>query len=140
MRTTPLLLLIVLVFWSCEYDASYANSVDDGDGMCDLDTFPNLNITVAPRTKLSTLQYESASGLAISRTGVVAAFYAKPMLSQLFYRTSTDKGLTWGQEMLYSGPPDYLHPNKMLSTKSQILHQNLLTTLFKNDPKFGPRS
>ena len=37
-----------------------------------------LRITVCEPTFLSALGYQNCSSLAVSRTGVVAAFYAKP--------------------------------------------------------------
>ena len=58
-----------------------------------------LKITVGEPTTLSSLTYQNTSSLAISRTGVVAAFYPKPGTAPTFYRTSTDNGATWGPEM-----------------------------------------
>jgi protocatechuate 3,4-dioxygenase beta subunit len=58
-----------------------------------------LKITVGKPTKLSDLAYQNTASLAVSRTGVVAAFYPKPRTGPRFYRTSTDLGRTWGQEM-----------------------------------------
>ena len=63
---------------------------------------PVLDITVGPRTQMSTLQYENQNVVSISRTGTVAAFYQKPGGAR-YYRTSTDKGLTWGSETAF--PP-----------------------------------
>ena len=63
---------------------------------------PRLRITVGPRTQLSTLQYENQNVVNISRTGTIAAFYQKPS-GVRYYRTSTDKGLTWGEEAAF--PP-----------------------------------
>ena len=56
-----------------------------------------LDITVGSRTQLSGLQYENQNVVSISRTGTVAAFYQQPSGAR-YYRTSTDKGLTWGSE------------------------------------------
>jgi hypothetical protein len=58
-----------------------------------------LRITVGKETFLSPQRYQNCSSLAISRTGVVAAFYPKPGTGPRFYRTSGDGGLSWGPEM-----------------------------------------
>ena len=58
-----------------------------------------LNITVGESTKLSNLVYQNTASVAVSRTGVVAAFYPKPGTGPNFYRTSTDLGRTWSKEM-----------------------------------------
>ena len=58
-----------------------------------------LNITVGEPTKLSNVVYTNTASVAVSRTGVVAAFYPKPGTGPNFYRTSTDLGRTWGKEM-----------------------------------------
>ena len=58
-----------------------------------------LNITVGEPTKLSNVVYTNTASVAVSRTGVVAAFYPKPRTGPNFYRTSTDLGRTWGKEM-----------------------------------------
>ena len=58
-----------------------------------------LNITVGEPTKLSDSVMQNTASLAVSRTGVVAAFYPKPRTGPNFYRTSTDLGRTWGKEM-----------------------------------------
>ena len=57
-----------------------------------------LSITVGPPTTLSNLAYQNSASLAVSRTGVTAAFYPKPGTGPKFYRTSTDGGTTWGPE------------------------------------------
>ena len=57
-----------------------------------------LSITVGPPTPLSKLAYQNSASLAVSRTGVTAAFYPKPGTGPKFYRTSTDGGTTWGPE------------------------------------------
>ncbi|MEE3368798.1 MAG: exo-alpha-sialidase [Planctomycetota bacterium] len=62
-----------------------------------------LNITVGQPTRLSDLIYQNSSTLAVSRTGVLAAFYPKKGTGPNFYRTSTDLGRTWGQEMAAPG-------------------------------------
>ena len=54
-----------------------------------------LKITVGKPTVLDPLQYQNASSVSASRTGVVAAFY--PWAQR--YRTSTDGGVTWGPPM-----------------------------------------
>ena len=59
-----------------------------------------LNIAVGEPTKLSNVVYTNMASVAVSRTGVVAAFYPnKPGAAPNFYRTSTDLGRTWGKEM-----------------------------------------
>ena len=58
-----------------------------------------LNITVGQPTKLSNVVYQNSSTVAVSRTGVLAAFYPKKGTGPNFYRTSTDLGRTWGKEM-----------------------------------------
>ena len=57
-----------------------------------------LSITVGPPTTLSNLAYQNSASLAVSRTGVTAAFYPKPGTAPNFYRTSTHGGATWGPE------------------------------------------
>ena len=57
-----------------------------------------LAITVGAPTALSNLSYQNSASLAVSRTGVTAAFYPKPGTGPKFYRTSTDGGVTWGPE------------------------------------------
>ena len=47
----------------------------------------HLDITVGPRTQLSTLQDQYDNRLAVSRTGVVAAFYPKPGSRLCYSRT-----------------------------------------------------
>ncbi|MEE3370559.1 MAG: exo-alpha-sialidase [Planctomycetota bacterium] len=61
-----------------------------------------LSITVGPPTTLSNLAYQNSSSLAVSRTGVTAAFYPKPGTVPKFYRTSTNGGATWGPEREFS--------------------------------------
>ncbi len=58
-----------------------------------------LNVTVGKPTKLSDLTYLNSASLSVSRRGVAAAFYPKPETGPRFYRTSTDGGETWGEEM-----------------------------------------
>jgi len=58
-----------------------------------------LTITVESPTQLSPLVNQNTASLSISRTGVVAVFYPKPETGPSFYRTSTDLGRTWGEEM-----------------------------------------
>ena len=58
-----------------------------------------LRITVGQPTKLSDLAYQNTASVAVSRQGVVAAFYPKPGTGPKFYRTSADGGATWGREM-----------------------------------------
>ena len=59
-----------------------------------------LKIIVSEPTKLSNVIYQNSSTVAVSRTGVVAAFYPdKSGAGPNFYRTSTDLGRTWGKEM-----------------------------------------
>ncbi len=62
-----------------------------------------LRVTVGQPTLLSVLRYQNTASLAVSRTGVVAAFYPKPRTGPRYYRTSTDGGVTWGPEM--DSPP-----------------------------------
>jgi len=62
-----------------------------------------LRITVGEPTKLSKLAYQNTASLAVSRTGVTAAFYPKPGTGAKFYRTSSDGGRTWGREIEF--PP-----------------------------------
>ena len=56
-----------------------------------------LEITRHPPTKLSPKLHQATSALTVSGTGVVAAFYGYDGAPR-FFRTSTDGGLTWGQE------------------------------------------
>jgi len=62
-----------------------------------------LEITVGEPTKLSDIAYQNTASLAVSRQGVIAAFYPKPEGGAQYYRTSIDQGLSWGQEREY--PP-----------------------------------
>ena len=64
-----------------------------------------LKITVGEPTKLSDLLSQNSASVAVSRTGVVAAFYPKPGTGTKFYRISKDAGRTWGQELDF--PPAY---------------------------------
>ena len=59
-----------------------------------------LKVTVGKPTKLSSVGYQNSSSLAVSRTGVVAAFYPRPEDGKevFVWRISTDGGQTWGQE------------------------------------------
>jgi hypothetical protein len=58
-----------------------------------------LRITVGQPTKLSNVVYTNTASVAVSRTGVVAAFYPKRGTGPNFYRTSSDLGRTWGKQM-----------------------------------------
>ncbi len=58
-----------------------------------------LKVTVGKPTRLSSLTYQNTATVAVSRSGVVAAFYPKPGKGPFFYRTSKDGGETWGAEM-----------------------------------------
>ncbi len=62
-----------------------------------------LRVTVGEPTFLSDRRYDNCASLAVSRTGVVAAFYPKPETGPRYYRTSADGGVTWGPEM--DSPP-----------------------------------
>jgi hypothetical protein len=62
-----------------------------------------LEITVEKPTLLSNRVNQNTASLAISRTGVVAAFYPKHRTGPKFYRTSSDSGRTWGPEV--ASPP-----------------------------------
>src|SRR5438093_7614596 len=59
-----------------------------------------LRIIVGQPTFLHPERMQNAASVAVSRTGVVAAFYPKP---PKYCRTSTDGGVTWGPEM--DSPP-----------------------------------
>lgn len=52
-----------------------------------------LQITIGKPTLLDPEKYQNAACVAVSRTGVLAAFYPKP---PKHYRTSDDGGVTWG--------------------------------------------
>ena len=54
-----------------------------------------LKITVGEPTLLDLPNFQNAASISGSRTGVVAAFYPKPLRH---YRTSSDGGVTWGPE------------------------------------------
>lgn len=58
-----------------------------------------LRITVGEPTRLSDLVYQNTASLAVSRQGVISAFYPKPGTGAIYYRTSTDGGVTWDKEM-----------------------------------------
>jgi hypothetical protein len=58
-----------------------------------------LKITTGTPTNLSNCLYQNTASVAVSRTGVVAAFYPKRGTGPDFYRTSTDLGRTWSKEM-----------------------------------------
>ena len=59
-----------------------------------------LNITVGEPTKLSSLEYANSAVLAVSRTGVVAAFYPDPNRKKIpVWRVSKDGGETWSKEV-----------------------------------------
>ena len=64
-----------------------------------------LKITVGKPTQLSDLVNQNSASVAVSRTGVIAAFYPKPGTSPKFYRISRDAGRTWSQEIDF--PPAY---------------------------------
>ena len=66
-----------------------------------------LKITVGEPTFLSPHVYQNRATLAVSRTGVVAAFYPKGA-GPKYYRTSTDGARTWGEEMEF--PPQAATP------------------------------
>lgn len=55
-----------------------------------------LKITIGKSTLLDDMTYQNAASMAVSRTGVVAAFYPK---GPGHYRTSIDGGVTWGPQM-----------------------------------------
>ena len=57
-----------------------------------------LRITVGKPTFLSPLVCQGTASVAVSRTGVAAAFYPKPGTGAKYHRTSTDGGVTWGPE------------------------------------------
>lgn len=57
-----------------------------------------LRVTVGEPTFLSAERYQNRATVAVSRTGVVAAFYQKPGTGPKFYRISTDGARTWGEE------------------------------------------
>ena len=61
-----------------------------------------LSVTVGKPTRLSNLSYQNTASLAVSRSGVTAAFYPKPKTGPKFYRTSTDGGWTWGPEKVFA--------------------------------------
>ena len=66
-----------------------------------------LKIIVGEPTLLSPLRCQGTASLAVSRTGVVAAFYPEPgTAGAKYYRTSTDGGVTWGPQM--DSPPQLL--------------------------------
>jgi hypothetical protein len=67
----------------------------------DLAVSGSLRVTVGAPTFLSNQQYQNQASVAVSRTGVLAAFY--PTDGGKFYRISTDGGLTWGPER--AAPP-----------------------------------
>jgi hypothetical protein len=62
-----------------------------------------LRVTVGEATLLSTSVYQNRATVAVSCTGVVAAFYQKPDTGPRFYRISADGARTWGAEMEF--PP-----------------------------------
>jgi hypothetical protein len=69
------------------------------------ETTETLQITVGEPTKLSALVNQNSASVAVSRTGVIAAFYPKPGTGPKFYRISRDGGRTWSQEKDF--PPAY---------------------------------
>ena len=60
-----------------------------------------LRITVGKPTFLSPQVYQNRATVAVSRTGVVAVFYPNSS-GPKYYRTSTDGGRTWSQEMQFA--------------------------------------
>jgi hypothetical protein len=80
-------IVVLIVGLGCESKASPAEQTEI------------LKITVGQPTKLSNVVYTNTASVAVSRTGVVAAFYPKRGTGPNFYRTSTDLGRTWGKEM-----------------------------------------
>jgi hypothetical protein len=59
-----------------------------------------LEIAVGEPTFLSATTYQNSASVAVSRTGITAAFYPKPDAGPVsFFRTSPDAGGTWGPEM-----------------------------------------
>lgn len=65
-----------------------------------------LKVTVGQPTKLSDVGYTNSASLAISRTGVVAAFYKTG--HPLVWKVSKDGGRTWGEEVV---APQAMLPN-----------------------------
>ena len=55
-----------------------------------------LKITPGDPVTLSSVERDGRASLAVSRTGVVAAFYRRDDRSALDYRISIDGGKTWG--------------------------------------------
>ena len=80
-------IMVLLVGCGCESEVAAAEETEI------------LKITVGQPTKLSNVVYTNTASVAVSRTGVVAAFYPKRGTGPNFYRTSTDLGKTWGKEM-----------------------------------------
>lgn len=60
-------------------------------------------VTVGKPFFLSGDRYQNRTTVAVSRTGVAAVFYPKNGTGPRFYRTSTDQGRTWSEEMEF--PP-----------------------------------
>ena len=77
-------IVVLIVGFACESRSVAAEEIEI------------LKITVGQPTKLHDMVNQNAAHLAVSRTGVIAAFYPK---QPKCYRTSTDGGWTWGPEM-----------------------------------------
>jgi len=73
-------------------------------GSAGAETTEILKITVGEPTTLSAVVTGNCASVAVSRTGVVAAFYPpRPSARPEVYRVSTDGGLTWGEELSSPG-------------------------------------
>ncbi len=62
-----------------------------------------LRVAVGKPFFLSGDRYQNRTTVAVSRTGIAAVFYPKNGTGPRFYRTSTDQGRTWSEEMEF--PP-----------------------------------
>ena len=80
-------MVVLMVGFACESKPAAAEQAEETE---------ILKVTVGKPTLLHPQTLQNAAHLAVSRTGVVAAFYPKP---PKYYRTSTDGGITWGPEM-----------------------------------------
>jgi hypothetical protein len=89
LRTFYVLLSVQAIWIGCGCESEFAAAEET----------EILKITVGQPTKLSNVVYTNTASVAVSRTGVVAAFYPKPRTGPNFYRTSTDLGRTWGKEL-----------------------------------------
>ena len=96
-----------------------------------------LRITVGEPTVLSALCYQNCSSLAVSRTGVVAAFFSKPPgTGPKWYRTSTDQGKTWGAEM--DSPPQLCGGAESVALRDGGVLKYLTDgTSFQGEAEFG---